>query len=182
MLWIVHAKVNTSERSPLPAADPTPNGMTAPTDRVKMALAAKGLTVSVREFPQSTRTADDAARAVGTSVSQIVKSLVFLVDESPVLVLVSGANRVDLHKLATASAARVAKKADADLVRRVTGFAVGGVPPVGHADPLPVYIDQDLMAFPVVYAAAGTPTAVFEVDPHRLAEVTAGTVIDLRES
>ncbi len=155
--------------------------MTSATERVARALEAKGLTTSVREFPHSTRTAQDAASAVGTAVAQIVKSLVFLADGAPVLALVSGANRVDLRKLAVATSARVVKKADADLVRRVTGFSVGGVPPVGHSDPLPVYIDQDLMEFPVVYAAAGSPTAVFEVDPRTLVQITEGNVIDLRE-
>lgn len=155
--------------------------MTSATERVASALRAKGIDAVVREFPRGTRTAQDAAAAVGTSVGQIVKSLVFLADGSPILVLVSGANRVSLQKLATAAAAQVVEKADADRVRQVTGFAVGGVPPVAHTDPLPVYIDEDLIGFPVVYAAAGTPTTIFEVDPRRLAQITEGRVVALRE-
>ncbi len=154
--------------------------MRSAAERVTAALRSQGLATEVREFPQSTRTAQDAANAIGTSVAQIVKSLVFLADGSPVLALVSGANRVDLQKLAAAVTARTVEKADADLVRRVTGFSVGGVPPVGHDNPLPVYIDQDLMPFPVVYAAAGTPSTIFEVDPRVLARITKGRIIDLR--
>ncbi len=155
--------------------------MTSATDRVAAALQAKGLVAQIQEFPRSTRTAQDAADAIGTSLGQIVKSLVFLADGVPILALVSGRNRVDLPKLATAVTAHAVTKADADLVRRVTGFAVGGVPPVAHENPLPVYIDQDLMLYDVVYAAAGTPSAIFAVDPHVLAQITEGKVVELRE-
>jgi len=154
--------------------------MSSAVERVAAALRAEGLPNSVREFPQSTRTAQDAADAIGTSIAQIVKSLVFIADGTSVLALVSGANRVDPQKLAAAASARTVEKADADLVRRVTGFAVGGVPPLGHDNPLPVYVDQDLMAFPIVYAAAGTPSAIFEIDPRVLVRITNGQVIELR--
>jgi prolyl-tRNA editing enzyme YbaK/EbsC (Cys-tRNA(Pro) deacylase) len=150
-------------------------------DRVRAALHAAGVAIQILEFPQSTRTAADAAAVVGTTVAQIVKSLVFLADEHPVLVLTSGANRVDAAKLGGATGARRVAKADAGVVRDVTGFAIGGVPPVGHAQALPVYIDRDLMDFAIVYAAAGTPTSVFPIAPAILQRLTGGTVIDLRE-
>lgn len=155
--------------------------MPSATERVGDALRRKGVVPSVREFPRSTRTAQDAAEAIGTTAAQIVKSLVFLADGTPVLALVSGANRVDAQKLAAAAAARVVEKAAADVVRRVTGFAVGGVPPVGHAEPMPVFVDADLMHYGLVYAAAGTPQAIFAIAPDVLVRITEGTVIDLRE-
>jgi len=153
-----------------------------PIERVAEALAARGVRVEIREFPEGTRTAEQAAAAVGTSVGQIVKSLVFLADGKPVLVLAYGANRVDLIKLAGACNAHTARRADADTVRRVTGFVIGGVPPLGHAEPLAVLIDRDLLQYEMVYAAAGTPHAVFAVDPRVLQVVTAAVVADLRET
>ncbi len=155
--------------------------MSSTTDRVASALRAKGVAVQILEFPQSTRTARDAASAVGTTVTQIVKSLVFLADGRPVLVLGSGANRVDETKLAAAAGATRVEKADAGVVRDVTGFAIGGVPPVGHLRRLPVYIDRDLMTFDVVYASAGTPNTVFPIAPRLLERLTAAAVVDLRE-
>ena len=152
-----------------------------PTDRVRAALHAGGVATDVLEFPHGTRTAADAAAAVGTTVAQIVKSLVFLADAQPVLVLASGANRVDAAKLARAASVRRIAKADADMVHDLTGFAIGGVPPVGHLRPLPVYIDRDLLDFEIVYAAAGTPTSVFPIAPALLQRLTRGTVVDLRE-
>lgn len=152
------------------------------TERVAEALRARGVTPEIREFPQSTRTAEEAAAAVGTTVGQIVKSLVFLADARPILVLVSGANRVDLIKLARICGARAAHRAAADEVRRVTGFAIGGVPPVGHATPLPVYIDRDLLQHDVVYASAGTPTAVFAIDPRSLQALAGAAAADLASS
>lgn len=155
--------------------------MSSTTDRVASALRAKGVAVQILEFPQGTRTARDAASAVGTTVTQIVKSLVFLADGHPVLVLGSGANRVDETKLAAAAGATRVEKADAGVVRDVTGFAIGGVPPVGHLRRLPVYIDRDLMTFDVVYASAGTPNTVFPIAPRLLERLTAAAVVDLRE-
>lgn len=152
-----------------------------PTDRVLAALHAGGVATDVLEFPHSTRTAADAAAAIGTTVAQIVKSLVFLADAQPVLVLASGANRVDTTKLARAAGVRRIAKANADGVRDITGFAIGGVPPVGHPRALPVYIDRDLLDFETVYAAAGTPTSVFPIAPALLQRLTRGTVVDLRE-
>jgi len=152
-----------------------------PTDRVLASLHAGGVATDILEFPHSTRTVADAAAAVGTTVAQIVKSLVFLADAQPVLVLASGANRVDATKLARAAGVRAITKANADVVHDVTGFAIGGVPPVGHPQPLPVYIDRDLLGFEIVYAAAGTPTSVFSIAPVLLQRLTRGTVADLRE-
>jgi Cys-tRNA(Pro) deacylase len=152
-----------------------------PTDRVRAALHSGGVATDVVEFPQSTRTAADAAAAIGTTVAQIVKSLLFLADAQPVLVLASGANRVDTTKLARAAGVRAIAKANAAVVHDVTGFTIGGVPPVGHSQPLPVYIDRDLLDFETVYAAAGTPTSVFPIAPALLQRLTRGTVIDLRE-
>ncbi|HEX9532295.1 MAG TPA: YbaK/EbsC family protein [bacterium] len=152
-----------------------------PTDRVLAALHAGGVAIDILEFPHSTRTAADAAAAIGTTVAQIVKSLVFLADVQPVLVLASGANRVDATKLARAAGVRSITKASADVVHDVTGFAIGGVPPVGHERPLPVYIDRDLLGFEIVFAAAGTPTSVFAIAPVLLQRLTRGTVVDLRE-
>ncbi len=145
-----------------------------------MALRAAGLDVEIREFPAGTRTAEDAARALGTTVAQIVKALVFLADDRPVLALVSGANRLDEGKLAAACGAQRVVKADADRVRSATGFVIGGVPPLGHRWPLPVYLDRDLLAHEIVYAAAGAPTAVFPVTPADLWRVTGAQVVDLR--
>jgi len=150
-------------------------------DRVRAALVAAGLAVEIAEFPAGTRTAEDAARALGTTPGQIVKSLVFLADGRPIVALVSGANRVDPGKLAAAAGARVIRKADADAVRAATGFAIGGVPPFGHSRSLPAFFDRDLLHYPVVYAAAGTPRAVFPIAPDALLRVSGAQEIDLRE-
>ena len=122
-----------------------------------------------REFPAGTRTAQDAAAAIGCAVGQIVKSLVFLRDDEPVLVLCSGANTVDAQRLGLA-------KADADVVRRTTGFAIGGVPPYGHPAPLQTLVDEDLLAHDEVWAAAGTPSSVFPLTPAQLVERSGGVV------
>jgi prolyl-tRNA editing enzyme YbaK/EbsC (Cys-tRNA(Pro) deacylase) len=122
-----------------------------------------------REFPEGTRTAQDAAAAIGCDVGQIVKSLVFVRDDEPLLVLCSGANTVDAERLGLA-------KADAELVRRATGFAIGGVPPYGHPAPLETLIDEDLLGYDEVWAAAGTPRSVFPLTPAQLVERAGGTV------
>jgi Cys-tRNA(Pro) deacylase len=149
--------------------------------RVAEAAAELGLDIEVREFPEGTRTAEDAARAIGCQVAQIVKSLVFLAGGEAVLCLVSGVNRLDTARLAAATGAADVVRADADAVREATGYAVGGVPPFGHAQTLAVYCDRDLLAYDVVWAAAGTPTAVFSVDPQTLTRATHATVADLKE-
>lgn len=150
-------------------------------DRVRAALLAAGISADIAEFPTGTRTAEDAARAVGTTVAQIVKSLVFLADGRAILALVSGSNRVDLRKLAAASGARTITRADAETVRKATGFAIGGVPPVGHSRPLPAFLDRDLLQYDEVYAAAGTPHAVFPITPRKLLRACGAQAVDLRE-
>jgi prolyl-tRNA editing enzyme YbaK/EbsC (Cys-tRNA(Pro) deacylase) len=122
-----------------------------------------------REFPEGTRTAQDAAAAIGCTVGQIVKSLVFLRDGEPILVLCSGANTVDARRLGL-------DKADANVVRRATGFAIGGVPPYGHPAPLETLVDEDLLGYDEIWAAAGTPRSVFPLTPGELVERTGGTV------
>ena len=149
--------------------------------RVQAALAAAGVEARIVEFAESTRTAQDAARALGTSAGQIVKSLVFLADARPILVLASGANRVDTSKVARLAGAARVEKATADATREATGFSIGGVPPVGHRTALPVYVDQALLTYDLVYAAAGTPHAVFPIEPSMLVRLTSGTVADLAE-
>ena len=138
--------------------------------RVQEAARGKGLDVTVVEMAESTRTADDAAAACGCAVAQIVKSLVFRGAESgkPYLMLVSGANRLNEKGVASALGESLAR-ADAAYVREVTGFAIGGIPPLGHAAPMQVFIDEDLLGYDTVWAAAGTPRAVFAVDPKQLA-------------
>jgi Cys-tRNA(Pro) deacylase len=134
----------------------------------------------VREFDESTATAEAAAAAIGTSVERIVKSLVFATSNGqPILVLVSGANRVDLGRLAEVVGQPVGR-ANANQVRQATGFAIGGVPPVGHAEQLPVYVDADLIQYDQVWAAAGTPNSVFAIAPDDLVRVASGQVRALK--
>jgi len=142
-------------------------------------LADSGIGVSVKQFPAGTRTAGDAARAVGCDVGQIVKSLVFMAAGNPVIALVSGANRLD-ETLLGAAAGEPVTKADAEIARTATGYAIGGVPPFGHATDLPVFMDRDLLTHPVVWAAAGRPDSVFEIEPERLRELSRATVVDLK--
>jgi len=148
--------------------------------RVTAAAADLGLPVLTREFPEGTRTAEDAARAIGCDVGQIVKSLVFVLDGAAVVALVSGSNRLDERRLATALGGGTVGRADADTVRAATGFPIGGVPPFGHDDVLPTAIDEDLLGYDEVWAAAGTPRDVFALAPPDLVRVTAGTVAPLR--
>jgi len=139
------------------------------------ALTAHDLPAKVYEFPASTRTAADAASAIGCDVAAIGKSLVFMAAESgtPVLVIASGANRVDEARVATALGEPI-RKATADEVRAATGYAIGGVPPFGHAAPLRTFLDPDLAAFDPVWVAAGTPRTVFPIAFEALAAACAG--------
>jgi prolyl-tRNA editing enzyme YbaK/EbsC (Cys-tRNA(Pro) deacylase) len=134
----------------------------------------------VVELPGSTRTAADAASAVGCRVEQIAKSIIFQGKTSgkPVMVIASGSNRVNEKRLRDLISEPV-KKADADFVRLHTGFAIGGVPPVGHANPIEIYIDQDLMRYAEIWAAAGTPHAVFKLTPQELTAMTKGKTVDI---
>ena len=149
--------------------------------RVAAAARQAGLQIEVERFPEGTRTAADAARAVGCDVAQIVKSLVFLEDERPVVALVSGANRVDLRRLATAVGAADARRADGAEARTATGFAIGGVPQFGHSERVTVVVDRDLTAHDSLWAAAGLPDAVFRISPSELLRASGGTVADLAE-
>ncbi|HEX3525829.1 MAG TPA: YbaK/EbsC family protein [Thermoanaerobaculia bacterium] len=148
--------------------------------RVQSALTALGASAEVRELAASTRTAAEAAAALDAKVAQIAKSLLFVAGEDPVLVIASGRNQVSTAKL-TAHLGRPVGRADADAVRRLTGFPIGGVPPVGHAAPVRVLIDRDLLAHKEVWAAAGTPRAVFRTTPDELVRITGGAVLDVRE-
>jgi prolyl-tRNA editing enzyme YbaK/EbsC (Cys-tRNA(Pro) deacylase) len=148
-------------------------------DRVADAARALGLEVEVREFPEGTRTAEDAAAAIGVEVGQIVKSLVFAVDHEVVVAMVSGPNRLDEAKLALAAGGHEVGRVGADQVRAATGYPIGGVPPFGHGHVLRTFFDRDLLAYQVVWAAAGTPRHVFSVEPHRLVEATGAVVADL---
>ena len=152
--------------------------MKASIQRVADALEQLGINVEITEFAESTRTAEEAAAAVNSTLGQIVKSLVFLAGEQPVLALVSGTNRVDTEKLAAVAGGPI-KRANADIAREATGFSIGGVPPVGHTTPLPTYLDRDLLQYQVVWAAAGTPNAVFPVAPDELQRIANATVVDL---
>jgi Cys-tRNA(Pro) deacylase len=151
-------------------------------EAVVAAARARGLDVEVREFPEGTRTAEDAARAIGVEVGQIVKSLVFETADETVIALVSGANRLDERRLATAAGTARPGRANADAVRAATGYPIGGVPPFGHAHPLRTFVDEDLLAFGVVWAAAGTPHHVFPIAPKDLVAATRATVAPLRTS
>lgn len=146
--------------------------------RVQEALAAAGIPARIVELPASTRTAVEAAAAVGCTVGQIAKSLVFrrADTDEPVLVVASGANRVDERAVAARLGSDIGK-ADADFVRRATGFAIGGVPPLGHVSRIRTLIDEDLLKFDVIWAAAGTPNAVFSTDPRQLVAGIRGEVV-----
>jgi prolyl-tRNA editing enzyme YbaK/EbsC (Cys-tRNA(Pro) deacylase) len=158
-----------------------PQNLSLSARKVQDALNKYGLSCQVVEMPQSTRTADDAARAVGCQVGQIVKSLVFQGKQShqAILVATSGAKRVNEKKIATLIS-ELLSKADADFVREKTGFAIGGVPPVGHTQPIRIFIDEDLMQYDEIWAAAGTPRAVFKLTPRELQKITGGQVVSVK--
>ena len=156
--------------------------MHANVQRVVDAAAALGLEVSPRTFPDGTRTAQEAADAIGVELGQIVKSLIFGVDGETVLAYVSGANQLDETKLAEAAGGVMCQRVDADVVRSATGFPIGGVPPFGHATPLRIFIDPDLLQYHEVWAADGTWHDVFGIEPHKLVEASGGAVIDLKRS
>jgi Cys-tRNA(Pro) deacylase len=138
-----------------------------------------GLDIHPRDFPDGTRSAADAAIAIGVDLGQIVKSLVFAVDGEAVVALVSGDNLLDEDKLAGCAGGERAWREDADTVREATGYPVGGVPPFGHREPLRVFIDEDLLSYEELWAAAGSPHTNFSVTPNELVRATGGVVCDL---
>lgn len=150
--------------------------------RVVEAARATGLEIAPTEFPGGTRTAEDAARAVGCGVEQIVKSLVFVADAGAAVALVSGRHRLDPGKLAAALGASGARRATPEEARAATGFAIGGTPPFGHRRRLPVVLDRTLLEHEVVWCAAGTPDSVFPLDPNALLRATGAFVADLAEA
>jgi prolyl-tRNA editing enzyme YbaK/EbsC (Cys-tRNA(Pro) deacylase) len=151
-------------------------------DRFLEAARVLGHPVEVRRFPEGTKTAADAARAIGCEVAQIVKSQVVAADGRPVLALTSGANRVDLERLAELAGADEVRRAGPEEARAATGFAVGGTPPFGHPERIPTYLDRDLLAFEEVWAACGTPDSVFRTSPGELQRTTRAEVADLKET
>lgn len=148
-------------------------------DRVKAALEALSLDCEVLTLPDSTRTAEEAAEAVGCAVGEIAKSLVFRAGDRAVVAVMSGDDRLDTARLSAAVGAEVGR-ADAGFVRAATGFAIGGVPPLGHAGPVALFMDRGLFRFAWVWAAAGSPFSVFAIEPERLRDASGATVADLK--
>ena len=147
--------------------------------RVTAAAKERGLDISTRRFPEGTKTAADAAAAIGVTVGQIVKSLVFGVDNEIVMALVSGSNQLDEKKLALAAGGAKCARVDADAVREATGYPIGGVPPFGHSTQLRVFVDPDLLQYDEVWAAAGTWNDNFGANPNDIVRVAGGVVTDL---
>ncbi|MFM8862520.1 MAG: YbaK/EbsC family protein [Acidimicrobiia bacterium] len=148
--------------------------------RVLEAARALGLDIEPRRFPDGTKTAADAAAAIGVEIGQIVKSLIFGVDGEVVLAYVSGANQLDEKKLASAAGGTKCRRVDADAEREATGYPIGGVPPLGLAPHLRIFMDPDLLHFDEVWAAAGTWNDVFPIDPRDLQRVTNGVVVEIK--
>jgi prolyl-tRNA editing enzyme YbaK/EbsC (Cys-tRNA(Pro) deacylase) len=144
-------------------------------DRFLEAARVEGIQPDVHRFPEGTKTAADAARAIGCEVGQIVKSLVFIADGRPVMAFTSGANRVDEARLAAAVGADTTRRASPEEARTATGFAVGGTPPFGHPERLTSVVDHDLLAWDLIWAAAGTPDSVFPLSPADLLRVTGAS-------
>ena len=161
-------------------AKPVSDRLPSSAVRVQQSLQSMGLSASVVELPSSTRTAQDAATAIGCSVRQIAKSIVFRRGDNnlPILVIASGINRVDERRVSSLLRTLV-QRADADYVRSQTGFAIGGVPPVGHSSPIQVLIDQDLLQLEIIWAAGGTPRTVFSLNPTDLVTATKGLVANI---
>ena len=148
--------------------------------RVITAAREAGLEITTRRFPEGTKTAADAAAAIGVVVGQIVKSLVFGVDNEIVMALVSGSNQLDEKKLAAAAGGAKCSRVDADAVRAATGYPIGGVPPFGHSTQLRVFVDSDLLQYDEVWAAAGTWNDNFGAAPADIVRVAGGVVTDLK--
>jgi Cys-tRNA(Pro) deacylase len=150
--------------------------------RVVSAAKERGLEINTKRFPEGTKTAADAAAAIGVTVGQIVKSLVFGVDGEVVMALVSGSNQLDEKKLALAAGGAKCARVDADAVREATGFPIGGVPPFGHSTQLRVFVDPDLLQYDEVWAAAGTWNDNFGANPNDIVRVAGGVVTELKRS
>ena len=155
--------------------------LSASAQKVQNALNARGFSNQVQELPATTRTSAEAAAAIGCQVAQIAKSLVFKGKQSqkPILIIASGTNRVNEKKLAEIVSEPI-ERPDADYVRQRTGFVIGGVAPVGHAEPLDIFIDEDLLQLDRIWAAAGTPNAIFGLTPDELVRLTGGRVISVK--
>jgi prolyl-tRNA editing enzyme YbaK/EbsC (Cys-tRNA(Pro) deacylase) len=150
--------------------------------RVQDLLTAGGFDCKVIEYTESTRTSQEAADRAGCELGQITKSMIFRgkTSNKPILVLTSGANRVD-EKRISGYAGETVGRADADFVRSATGFAIGGVAPVGHTQPMETYLDEDLLKYPTIWAAAGTPNAIFELTPADLQKMTGGRPVRVKQ-
>jgi len=157
------------------------NGPKPAVEKVQAAITEHGLDRRVIELPVHARTSQQAADALGVTVGQIVKSLVFTADDRPVLVAASGADRVDERRLGELAGGKI-RRADPATVKRATGYTIGGVPPIALASALPVYVDRDLLGYELVYAAAGLPECVFPIAPQELVRATGGTVVDIKEA
>ncbi len=149
--------------------------------KVQEALNSLGYDITVIEYAESTRTAQEAAERAGCTLGQITKSMIFKGKTSgkPILVLTSGANRVNEARISEYAGEPIGR-ADADFVRKTTGFAIGGVPPLGHLQKMDTYLDEDLMQYPTIWAAAGTPNAIFELTPADLQKITEGRVVEVK--
>lgn len=149
--------------------------------KVQDLLMSQGFDCKVIEFAESTRTAQEAAERAGCTLGQITKSLIFKGRKSgkPILVLTSGANRVDEKRISEYAGESIGR-ADADFVRNATGFAIGGVPPLGHAQKMETYLDEDLTQYATIWAAAGTPNAIFELTPADLQKMTDGKIVRVK--
>lgn len=157
-----------------------PNSLNTSVRKVEKALKAHGLECQVLNMKETTRSAQDAANSLGCQVEQIVKSLVFMTKKTkkPILVVASGANRVNTKKIRNLLSEPI-KMADPDFVRAKTGFVVGGVPPLGHSNPLETFIDEDLLKYPEIWAAAGSSNTMFKLSPDDLQKITKGQVISV---
>ena len=155
------------------------SGLSRSARRAQEGFAARGFEARILELPDDAHSAVQAAAAIGCELAQIAKSLVFrLPDDAPLLVIASGANRVDESKVAELAGGSLAK-ADADFVRAHTGYAIGGVPPTGHPEPIPAFLDEDLLRFDEIWAAAGNPRAVFPIAPATLIELSGARVANV---
>jgi len=155
--------------------------LSASAQKVQNALVERGKNLEVIEFTESTRTSAEAAERIGVSIGQIAKSLIFKTKASakPVLVIASGANRIDEKKVAALLGEKITR-ADPNFARSVTGFVIGGIPPFGHVQPITTFLDVDLFQYDLIWAAAGTPNAVFELTPSQLESLAGGVVADVR--